>query len=559
MLKRLQTVEKEFGTARNKAEQFAAATKDVGKAAEQAGKGAEKGAIGLSKFGSSVMRIVKYRAIRAIIRSIMSAFSEGLTNVREYSAGLEGEGKRIAEAFDNLSMHSLTMKNQIGSAFAEILTSLMPIIEQLVSLLTRAANVISQFFAALSGYSKYYKAVDATEQVAKNLGSGAKSAKEIRNQLMGFDVINRLDQPNEPSGGGSGGNANNANNMFEYTEIEKRIKDSIAAIELALGASLLALGAILTFSGANIPLGLGLMAAGGFLLAKSLSADWNSVPPKIQSALTEILLAVGAALIAIGTIFLFAGHIGLGLGMILAGGISVASVAVVWGKLSAEVQQELTLIAGIAGAALIALGVVFLLAGAVPLGLGMILAGGALGVTALALNWDGLKKKLSDTWDGIKKWYNDNVAEYLTLEFWQKKIDEICNVEWHIRTPIFNWSFQPVESFAQTILTALGLPGLLPVLRIIPSFATGGFPEDGLFAANHGELVGQFSNGRTAVANNEQIIEGIRRGVYEAVSSAMSNNSGENVTKVYLDGKVIANAVTRNQRSMERSTGVSFA
>lgn len=50
----------------------------------------------------------------------------------------------------------------------------------------------------------------------------------------------------------------------------------------------------------------------------------------------------------------------------------------------------------------------------------------------------------------------------------------------------------------------------------IPRFATGGFPEDGLFMANHGELVGKFSNGKTAVANNEQIVKGISGGVYAA-------------------------------------------
>ena len=43
----------------------------------------------------------------------------------------------------------------------------------------------------------------------------------------------------------------------------------------------------------------------------------------------------------------------------------------------------------------------------------------------------------------------------------------------------------------------------------IPRFETGGFPEDGLFMANHNELVGRFSNGRTAVANNDQITSGI--------------------------------------------------
>ena len=50
----------------------------------------------------------------------------------------------------------------------------------------------------------------------------------------------------------------------------------------------------------------------------------------------------------------------------------------------------------------------------------------------------------------------------------------------------------------------------------LKGYETGGFPEDGLFMANHSELIGRFSNGKTAVANNEQIIEGISRGVSEA-------------------------------------------
>ena len=40
----------------------------------------------------------------------------------------------------------------------------------------------------------------------------------------------------------------------------------------------------------------------------------------------------------------------------------------------------------------------------------------------------------------------------------------------------------------------------------ISTFATGGFPEDGLFMANHGELVGKFSNGKTAVAKMPRLL-----------------------------------------------------
>lgn len=76
------------------------------------------------------------------------------------------------------------------------------------------------------------------------------------------------------------------------------------------------------------------------------------------------------------------------------------------------------------------------------------------------------------------------------------------------------------------------LEGMTVDLGRLPMFAVDGFPEDGLFMANHNELVGQFSNGKTAVANNEQIIEGIKQGVYEAVYSAMSANRNTSVLRV---------------------------
>ena len=81
----------------------------------------------------------------------------------------------------------------------------------------------------------------------------------------------------------------------------------------------------------------------------------------------------------------------------------------------------------------------------------------------------------------------------------------------------------------------------------VPAFANGGFPEDGLFNANSNELVGQFSNGKTAVANNSQIVEGIKKGVYEAVVSAMSQqSSGNNQQPIQvnfdLDGNEFARA-----------------
>lgn len=84
-----------------------------------------------------------------------------------------------------------------------------------------------------------------------------------------------------------------------------------------------------------------------------------------------------------------------------------------------------------------------------------------------------------------------------------------------------------------------------------PKFAGGGFPENGLFLANSTEMVGRFSNGKTAVANNAQIVDGIAAGVYNAVTSAMAkgtnNNGGYIANTIVVDGEVIARTVTRAQ------------
>lgn len=53
-------------------------------------------------------------------------------------------------------------------------------------------------------------------------------------------------------------------------------------------------------------------------------------------------------------------------------------------------------------------------------------------------------------------------------------------------------------------------------------FATGGFPEDGWFRASHGEILGQFDNGKSVVANNMQITEGISRAVQSGMRGSMA-------------------------------------
>lgn len=81
-------------------------------------------------------------------------------------------------------------------------------------------------------------------------------------------------------------------------------------------------------------------------------------------------------------------------------------------------------------------------------------------------------------------------------------------------------------------------------------FASGGFPEVGqLFIAREAgaEMVGSIG-GRTAVANNDQIVEGIYQGVLAAMRASDGGNGGNFDVRVYLDGKQITAAVEKRQR-----------
>lgn len=195
---------------------------------------------------------------------------------------------------------------------------------------------------------------------------------------------------------------------------------------------------------------------------------------------------------------------------------------------------------------------------------------------------DGMKKGLSEKWgefsnwwstSGIGSWWTNHVEPYFTKDNWTFSgisdglkqafdnavagIKQVWNnfATWLNSKLSFSWD--SVNIGGKEIIQAGNIN-----LGKIPTFATGGFPEDGLFFANHGEMVGQFSNGNTAVANNSQIVEGIKAGVKSAVSEALTpylsqiaqNTSENSGIKVELDGKVIYDSTVKQWKSEARRT-----
>ena len=107
-------------------------------------------------------------------------------------------------------------------------------------------------------------------------------------------------------------------------------------------------------------------------------------------------------------------------------------------------------------------------------------------------------------------------------------------------------------SALKSSLTSTGSsPSSSSTISNIGFYATGGFPSSGeIFVANEAgaEMIGTIG-GRTAVANNNDIVNSVSTGVYGAVSRAFSENSmnGNSGGDVYLDntkvGRVVAKGV----------------
>lgn len=567
----------------------------------------------MKNFLGSLKRIAFYRFIRSIIKSITQAFTEGLQAAYAFSAGIEGEGNRFAQALDNMKSAGNQMKGQLGSAFIALLAAIEPILVRILDLLTSVADAVSQFFAAFTG-TTYLRSNRTMAQYADTMERGGAAAKEWKNQLLGFDEINRL---NEPRGGGGGSGKNPLDwYSFEDTPLDgwaMKIHESLAAVKLAAGGMELALGLILLFSGANIPIGLGLVALGAYTIVKALQENWETVDAKVATVLANISGVVGGALLAVGAVLAFSGaNIPLGIGLMLGGAAALAvSIKIAWEKMPNDIQHVVTEIMFIVGSALLVLGAILAFTGAaIPLGIGLMIAGAASLATAFAINWESMPSSIQSTLStifavlavslsaiglilcltgagiplgigliiaGLSSAY----AAYALDDEIKRKVDEIINwiqtgfdalvntivgwiqtiigwlqtaIEW--AESLFNWVGNALNNFYNLDVWEGGRSytsdGEIDLYTGM-NFASGGFPDEGqlFFAREAGpELVGTMG-GRTAVANNQEITEGIRQAVYDAFVAA--NGDGRDVSvRVYLDSQEIK----VGQERLDRAWGV---
>ena len=333
---------------------------------------------------------------------------------------------------------------------------------------------------------------------------------------------------------------------LNWNGLSDEIQNVIAIITTVVSVAFLAIGAALVFSGANIPLGLALLAAGAVTMGTAIMPNWNDLSDNVQQKISMITTVVGGALLAVGAILALSGvALPLGLGLMAAGALSLGAVATLnWDFVVNSIKKVVSVITGILSGALIVLGVLLCLSGAgVGLGLAVLAAGLSLSYAAWTLDDNPITRFVRQMANSIIGLVNGVI--------------DAINDMFHIQ-------FNGLSVMGITLIPAFDIR--LVDIPHIPFFEDGGFPNEGqLFIAREAgaEMVGAMGR-RTAVANNDQIVEGISAGVSVANDGviaaiyALLNVVEEKDMSVVIGDNEIGHSYDRykEKRGRQVSTGV---
>lgn len=193
-------------------------------------------------------------------------------------------------------------------------------------------------------------------------------------------------------------------------------------------------------------------------------------------------------------------------------------------------------------------------------------------------NWevwcDKLAQRWDETWASIEKWWKDtakptidSILDGIGAIFDPQTYKDMWNsfLEWwnglklpelDFKMPHFSWGTQDAKGTLKTVMDFLNIPAKIPKLNV-SWYAKGGFPTEGeMFVAREAgpEMVGSIG-GRTAVANNDQIVESVSRGVYQAVVAAMGSSRGDQVVEAKVNDKVLFEVIVSQARRETVRTG----
>ena len=488
-------------------------------------------------FLDSAKFLLKYQLIFKLFSMVTNAVKEGISNLYEWSKATNGV---FAKSLDSAKSKILLLKNSIATALAPAITALIPVFNAVANAVVFCLNAIAQFISAIRGLGTWTKATEAVDGYTEAVKGAGAAHKGL---LASFDELNVIGS----SGGGVGGGASNLwGGAFEEKELSPFfawIKDHLSLVKtLALGIGAAVVGWKLSSGFVSAVNGVAgnfkkivgfAMTISGAIMEASASIDAFSSKNSWDTLIGQLS---GAALMA-GGLFLMFGKVASGIGLIVGGIPMLVTGLKEWITTGEATNEVLSAIS--AGILFVAGGISLLTGNWLPL----IVAGIGVALVWLLGKWDDIKTAISNAWNSFVSWMDSSVIQPV-----KAALEPIATwIKTYIITPIMN-VVQPVidlinkliawvskkdtkvievkystsktpsgasytSTYTPPVSHGAGMAGMEMV--DFQAKADGGFVNSGqLFVAREAgpELVGTIG-GRTAVANNDQIIAGVASGV----------------------------------------------
>lgn len=483
---------------------------------------------------SKVGNVAIYRLVRTLIKVIVSVIKEGIENLYDYCKSI---GDTFADLMDDLTSNWTYFKNSLATLIKPLLETLLPVINFVLEAVSTLITTIGALFQAFTGADNIIIATKSMEEFA-----------ETEKSIMGFDELNTLSDTDDTSSmfstlfGDLEGNS-----ISEYLqEILEPIQEVFYAIQEIIVAIAPAISQIVKII---------ISLASAFTPVIEVACD---LLVEILDVLTPILELLSPILDALTPIVELVAYL---LDSLLTPILSLLTdiVQFIVGIISPIIKGVVSTVSTVISSITEILGSFcdwF-----------MECFGGVFDIVGYL--WQALCAIFTGDWDSAWTAIKNIAITAINMI--------ISAAEWLVNVPIIavetliNAIISAINTLTQglsSLWTWIGIPAIPEISQVsfgrvsfprLSTYASGGFPDTGeLFIAREAgaEMVGTIG-GRTAVANNDQIVEAIKGGVVEAMEE--SSTGGDWTINIVSDGKIKASQViTAAQRKNQRDGKTSI-
>ena len=458
---------------------------------------------GFKYLSRTIKQFAVFGTFFTIQRIVSESAKQGTENLYQFSKLINGD---FAQSMDRLSTSFLYLKNALAATFSPIINYFTPTIERVVDGIANFSNKIAEALAALTGAKTFNKAIKSFKEYQEAI-------TKTNNALAKFDEINNITTKK--------GDELDYGSLFvvENVSVKGWIADIIGNIRN------------------------GNWSAVGIELALRLNKTINDIDSsKLASSLAKKL----NNLFTLGTSF-----------------VIMVDTKILSNKITQFIDKFITNVDW------------FIISSNFS---HLILK--ALDFVDEFYNWitdDKTKGKIqtavTDFIDGIQ-W--KEIASKLTtllmklfydIQRWLVSGKAISQI-WKIGSEIAKGIAQGIKNFFKELnlseiiwgAYSFSNPFLTTPINFLKNtfFADGGYPTSGqvFIARENGlpEMVGSIG-GRTAVANNDQIVEAVSIGVYNAVVDAMSRTSNKQPQSIIIGGREVFRVVQEESAAYRSRTG----